>query len=79
MRKRFTMTPEQYEKLLEACRPVPCLIIGRIAPRSPQENANAAWCDLGREMGFDGMTVRPDGSNYLNFTAEVVEKPMPAE
>ena len=74
MRKRFTMTKEQQEKLLDACKPVPYMIFGGMEPRSPQENANAAWCALGREMGFDGLTVQPDGSNQLNFTAEVVEQ-----
>ena len=38
--KKFTMTKEQMEKLLEASRPVPYMIIGGHAPRSPQENAN---------------------------------------
>lgn len=75
MRKRFTMTTEQHAKLLDACKPVPYMIIGGVMPRSPQENANDAWCALGRELGFDGMTVQPDGSDELNFTAEVIESP----
>lgn len=59
MRKEFTMTKEQCEKLLDACKPVPYMVFGGREPRSPQENANDAWCALGREMGFDGMTVKP--------------------
>lgn len=73
MRKRFTMTKEQQEKLLDACKPVPYMLIGGVLPRSPQQNANDAWCELGREMGFDGMTAQPDSSGQLNFTAEAVE------
>jgi hypothetical protein len=57
MRKEFEMTAEQEAKLLEACKPVPYMVIGGMEPRSPQENANDAWCALGREMGFDGMSV----------------------
>lgn len=74
MRKEFTMTKEQCEKLLDACKPVPYMVVGGVEPRSPQENANDAWCALGREMGFDGMTVRPvAGKGIEVFTAEVVQ------
>ena len=79
MRKRFTMTKEQRGGLLDACQPVPYMIVGGLAPRSPQENAESAWCVLGREMGFDGMTVQPDGSDQLNFTAEAVEQTTSAQ
>lgn len=76
MRKEFELTQEQYNRLIEACRPVPYLVFGGIAPRSPQENANAAWCSLGREMGFDGMTVTPvHGKPQTVFEAEVVAAP----
>lgn len=37
---------------------------------SPQENANQAWAELGRRMGFDPMTVQPvEGKNTRFFTA----------
>ena len=72
MRKEFTMTEDQRESLLDACRPEPYIIVGGMAPRSPQENANAAWQSLGREMGFDGMTVRPVAGNDLKITAEAI-------
>lgn len=70
MRTTFTMNAEQHAKLLDAMRPVPAMWIGG-PPRSVQQNANDAWCALGREMGFDGMTVRgvPGGSEY-EFSAE---------
>ena len=70
MRKRYVMTEDQLNKMLEACKPVPYIVVGGVAPRSPQENANAAWCELGRVMGFDGMTVRPTGEGDRYFTAE---------
>ena len=52
MRKEYEMTAEQEANLLEACRPVPYMVIGGVVPRSPQKNANDAWCALGREIGL---------------------------
>lgn len=64
------MTEADFEKILNACQPVLCMMIGGYAPRSPQENANAAWDELGSRMGFDGSTVYPDASRgKLAFTA----------
>lgn len=78
MRKEFEITEEQLNKLLEACRPTPVMYIsgGQRMGRTQQENANSAWCALGRELGFDGMTVRPvpDGRGMRFFTAEAIEK-----
>lgn len=75
MRKEFKLTQEQLDTLLDACKPVPYMLIGGIAPRSPQENANAAWAKLGLEMGFESMSVRPiNGKGMEFFTAEVVEE-----
>ena len=51
MRKTYTMTQEQYDTLLAAMQPVPYMIIGGVAPRSQQENANDAWKRLGDELG----------------------------
>ncbi len=57
--KRFEMTSDQHEKLLDACKPVPMIMLQCGRQPSPQERANAAWADLGRELGFDHMSVRP--------------------
>ena len=57
--KRFEMTSDQHEKLLDACKPVPMVMLQCGKPPSPQERANAAWLALGNELGFDHMTVRP--------------------
>ncbi len=71
MRKNFEMTVVQLEKLLEASKPVPYMIFGGREPSSPQENANRAWGELGKEMGFDPMTVKPFGNgNQRMFSAE---------
>ena len=65
----YEMTQEDLDALLNAMKPVPYMIIGGVAPRSQQENANAAWKALGEKMGFDYMTVRPNGKGDRFFTA----------
>lgn len=74
MRKEFELTDEQYQALMEACRPTVCIKVGSYMPTSPQENANRAWWALGDKLGFDYMTVRPvSGKGDHFFTAEVKE------
>lgn len=68
-RKEYEMTEADLAKIMEACKPVPYIVIGGHPPRSPQENANDAWADLGRRMGFDHMTVRPTGRGSRHFSA----------
>lgn len=70
-RREYEMTTEQLDRLLGACKPVPYMVFGGVAPASPRENANAAWAALGRELGFKPMTVRPiAGKGQQFFTAE---------
>lgn len=73
-RKEFMLTDEQYNKLLDACKPVTYMVIGGIQPKSPQENANDAWKSLGKEMGFDGMTVLPSTKGEKFFTAIITNE-----
>ena len=71
MRKTFRMSEGQYEKLMDAMKSGPLIMLQCGPGMSPQERANAAWASLGKEMGFDPMSVRPtpyEGSN-LEFTA----------
>jgi hypothetical protein len=76
MRREFEMSEEQLASLLKACRPVPYMVFGGIPPSSPRENANRAWASLGREMGFDYMSVQPvAGRDQRFFTAEATEEP----
>ena len=74
MRTEYELSEAQLNNLLESCKPVPYMVFGDMAPRSPQENANAAWKSLGGQMGFDHMTVRPvPGKSDLFFTATARE------
>ena len=68
------MTEADLKSLLDACRPVPYIVVGGHAPSSPQENANRAWADLGKRMGFDSDTVQPmEGKSAMFFTAVPTE------
>lgn len=68
-RTEYEMTQEDYDAIIEACKPVACMMVGDYVPRSPQENANAAWSTLGGKMGFDGASVRPCAKGHRFFTA----------
>lgn len=69
-RTNYEMGEADLAEILEACKPVPYLIVGGCAPSSPQENANRAWAALGKKMGFDSMTVEPiQGKGMRFFTA----------
>lgn len=75
-RREYEMTEEQLEKILEASKPVPYIMVGGMPPPSPQEVANAAWSRLGDELGFQYMTVQPvPGKGERFFTAVPKEDP----
>ncbi len=66
-RTDYEMSEGQLEKLLNACQPVAVMKIGNYSPSSPQENANRAWQQLGKEMGFEHMTVKPSRARGQRF------------
>ena len=69
MRKEYTMKQIDFDTLMDACKPVKMIMLQCGTPSCPQENTNRAWDRLGDQMGFDGSTVQPAGSNPLKFTA----------
>ena len=70
-RVEYEMSKKDLTALLDACRPVPVMMIGSYVPSSPQENANLAWADLGKKMGFDSTTVRPIPGKEMRFFSAV--------
>jgi hypothetical protein len=71
-RTQYELTQEQLDEILNASRTASVMFLSGGIPigRSPQENANAAWANLGKLMGFDYMTVRPiEGMPKRFFTA----------
>ena len=75
-RVNYEMSEEDLSTLLEACKPVPCMMIGSYRGSSPQENANDAWAILGTKLGFDSTTVQPiQGKGSRFFSAVPSETP----
>ena len=58
-RTEYEMTQEDFDTLLKAMKPVPMIMLQCGTPPSQQENANRAWAELGKKMGFDSETVQP--------------------
>lgn len=72
-RQNFEMTQADLDGLLakiNAARDTPLIMLQCGVPRSIQEVANDAWAELGKRMGFDGMTVQPTAGGARHFTAE---------
>jgi len=65
------MTEEDMKNILDACKPIPYMIIGGQLPPSQQENANRAWQALGERMGFDYKTVKPNPNKGYRFFSAV--------
>lgn len=70
--KEFEMTEEDLKELYDASKPTPVMYMSGGVPlfKTPQENANHAWRLLGEKMGFEYMTVRPNGKGDRFFSAE---------
>ena len=69
-RTNYEMTDEDLNRLLDACKPTPVMMVGGVPAKSRQENANNAWELLGEKMGFEYMTVRLiSGKGPQFFTA----------
>lgn len=76
MRQEYELTQEDLDSVLEASKPVVAIMlhIGG-GPRTPQENANAAWQVLADKYGFVWDTVRPASGKGRRFvTAETKEQ-----
>jgi len=69
MRVNFEMTAEDLDRLKASMKPVSQIALQCETQRSAQENANAAWAELGKKMGFDHMTVLTTGKGDRFFSA----------
>ncbi len=77
-RQNYTMTQADYDAIIEnitVARKVSGMFLSGGQPMGDvQATANSAWCELGRRMGFDGMSVQP-GASKLQFSAIPVPTP----
>lgn len=69
----YEMTKDQLDEILRACKPVLYIATQCGEPSSQRENANRAWERLGKEMGFEFMTVLPSKRGDRFFTANESE------
>ena len=71
-RTEYEMSEKDLEEILSACKPTPVIFGngGMSLGGNQQDNANFAWAELGKKMGFDSMTVKPiQGKGNRFFTA----------
>lgn len=57
--RRYELSPEQYQEVVDASRSAAYLVVGGVGPTSPQHRANLLWRQFADEMGFDWATVQP--------------------
>lgn len=77
-RQVYEMTQADFDGIIariKSAQDTPLIALQCGMPTSPQEAANAAWCELGKRMGFDGMTVAPTGKGKFSFTAVPLPSP----
>ena len=72
--KDFEMTQVQLDVLMDAIKPAPLIALNSGLGMSQQQRANFAWERLGNELGFEHMTVQPNGKGNRFFKAK--EKPV---
>lgn len=71
MKKEFVLTKNQLDRIIKASKPVPYMVFGGVEPSSPQENANAAWEAVAKELGVEMMSIEPvrgKGNEYILAT-----------
>lgn len=71
-RIEYEMSEKDLQEILSACKPTPVIFgdNGMNLGGNQQDNANRAWAELGKKMGFDSMTVSPiQGKGNRFFTA----------
>jgi len=80
-RREYELTDKQFAAFVIAinnARNTPAMMIGGTLPSSPQDVAYREWANLGKEIGFEPMTVKPvRGKGERFFTAVPVEQPIP--
>lgn len=70
--KKYTLTEIEHAELVEACKPVPYMIIGGVAPVSPAEKAMFVWKRVANRVGCDVNTIAPAGDDTREFLGEPV-------
>ena len=62
MMTTYRLTDEEMTRLFEASKPVPYMVVGGIAPRSPRDNAMDVWRSVADRVGCDVDSIEPGGT-----------------
>lgn len=66
-RTEFEMTQEDCDELLAHMKPVPMIMLHISGGPTAQDNANLAWQNLGKKMGFVWDSVQPIAGKGMRF------------
>lgn len=56
---KYRLTDEQLNRLYDASKSVPYMVIGGVEPSSPRENAERVWRQVAKEHGVEYSTIYP--------------------
>ena len=67
----YRMTDDEHARLIDACKPVPYMVFGGIAPESPTTKALRVWGEIAKRVGCVANTIGPsDTGDDRDFTGE---------
>lgn len=74
-RTEYEMTQQDFDMLIAAMKPSPAIMLQCGSRSSQQENANRAWAELGKKMGFNSDTVQPISGKGSRWFSAVPNEP----
>ena len=60
--KTYRLTDEEFNKLMDASKPVPYMVFDGIEPRSPHDNAMDVWRTVAARVGCDVDSIGSAGT-----------------
>lgn len=69
--KRYQLTDQEFEELMDASKPVPYLVFGGVPPDSPREKAERIWRRIAQRVGCKWESIKA-GDSEKEFIAEEV-------
>lgn len=65
-KKRFRLTQDEWDEIMEAGRPIAFLIAGGTEPASPQERMRPIWQRIADREGVVMQSIAPYGNDPLD-------------
>ena len=71
----YRLTDEEFNRLMEASKPVPYMVIGGVEPESPYDKAKRVWLDVASRVHCDIDSIGPANTgNNRDFMAAPLNK-----